>query len=136
MGELRKMAATSKINDALNARNGPDVAAMAPLSLELGSEVRIYREKEKWTGLWKVLAMALGKVTIDLPNGATEFVATHVKPYNHHPEGIIIPSVDDNGQAKTPSANAQTEELIFPFEYPTPVAPRKRGRRRKNLAST
>jgi hypothetical protein len=50
MSELRKMAATHKINDALNARNGPDVTAMVPLSLELWSKVRIYREKEKWTG--------------------------------------------------------------------------------------
>jgi hypothetical protein len=152
MSELRKMTATRKINDALNARNGPDVATMAPLRLELGSEVRIYREKEKWTGPWKVLAVAPGKVTVDLPNGATEFAATHVKPYNRHPEGIVIQSVDDNGQAQTPGANAQTPEAntqtddndninvrvdpTIPFEYPAPVAPRKRGRPRKHLAPT
>jgi len=127
MAELRKLAAKRKINDALNTRNGPDVTALTPSSLELGTDVRVYREKDKWTGPWKVLAVSPGKVTVDLPNGAGEFAATHVKPYHRHPDGIDIPT-PDTADNQDPDDDA---EPAIPFEYPAPVAPRKRGRPRK-----
>jgi rubrerythrin len=44
MMELRKLAASRRVNDALSARNGPNVAEVSPMNLELGSEVRVYRE--------------------------------------------------------------------------------------------
>jgi hypothetical protein len=126
MTELRKLAAARKVNDALNTRNGPDVADVGPLSLELGTEVRVYREKDGWTGPWKVLMVSPGKVTIDLPNGAADFAATHVRPYHRHPQAAEHP--DDTPEVLNPLDD--DAEPAVPFEYPAPER-RKRGRPRK-----
>ena len=57
MTELRKLVAKRKINDALNTRNGPATLTTLPLSLAIGSEVRVWREDGGWKGPYKVLAV-------------------------------------------------------------------------------
>lgn len=110
-----------KVNDALNARNGPDVAKVSPLALELGSEVRVYREKGGWIGPYRVLAVTPGKVTVDMVNGSAEFATTHTQPYNRSPDAMPVPE-----------GNLATDNITV--EYPEPVQPRRRGRPRKHAA--
>ena len=45
--ELRKLVAKRKVTEALNTRNGPNTTATLPHSLTIGSEVRVYREKNR-----------------------------------------------------------------------------------------
>ncbi len=42
MSELHKLKAQQGVQDAFNARNGPDTIQTQPLALNLGSEVRIF----------------------------------------------------------------------------------------------
>ena len=133
MNELRKIKAQRSINDALNTRNGPDTMRMLPLSLELGSEVRIYREKKGWTGPYKVLSVTNADVTVNMENGPLAFRSTHVKPYNRHPdsnkhtESTPVEGPSDGYEDIT----ATPDEAPAPFDYPEPVRPRRRGRPRK-----
>ncbi len=73
MSELRKLKAQRGVQDALNARNGPDTIQTLPLALNLGSEVRIFREKKGWTGPFKVLGIANVEITVDTGNGPVTF---------------------------------------------------------------
>ena len=55
MTALRKLAAARQVNEALNARNGPDDGTV--LALPLRSEVLVWREKKGWRGPYKVAAI-------------------------------------------------------------------------------
>lgn len=121
MAELRKLIAKRKVNDALNARNGPSIEGLLPRSLKLGSEVLVFREKDKWTGPYRVLAVTDTAVTVDMVNGATEFRSTHVKPYER-----FIEHPNDDPMPLDPEA-----KTLEPFTYPEPPQPRRRGRPRK-----
>ncbi|KAM4067357.1 DUF1421 multi-domain protein [Hirsutella rhossiliensis] len=139
MAELRKLVAKRKVNDALNARNGPNTIEKMPLSLPLGSEVRVFREKGGWKGPYKVLAVTDTEVTVELDNGPAKFRSTAVQPYFRHPDSQQQRSHDvlqqphaDNQTAdnQADSINVETE-VPKPFEYPEPERPRRRGRPRK-----
>ncbi|KAF4470049.1 hypothetical protein FALBO_3049, partial [Fusarium albosuccineum] len=124
MTELRRLRAAREVRDALNTRNGMDSMAMLPESLPLGSEVLVYREKEKWTGPFTVLAVTDSSVTVELDNGPASFRSTAVKPYHRDPTGTVI-------VATTPEQEpaAATEEVP---EYPERQRRRPRGRPRKD----
>jgi len=115
MNELQRLRTQRQVRDALNTRNGPNTVATLPMSLPLGSEVLVYREKEGWTGPYKTIATTEKDVTIEMENGATTFRSTHVKPYNKR--------TDNDNTAREPAANPA---------YPERTAKRRRGRPRKN----
>ncbi|KFA68999.1 hypothetical protein S40285_10906, partial [Stachybotrys chlorohalonatus IBT 40285] len=117
MTELRKLTAKRKVEDALNTRNGPSTKAMLPRSLELGSEVLVFREKDNWTGPFPVVAVSDASVTVGMVNGPVEFRSTHVKPYERFTE-----KPDQEAQI---APNVETPE---PFTYPIPPQPKPRGR--------
>ena len=90
MSELQKLKAQRRVQDALNARNGPDTIQTLPLALSLNSKVWIYQEKKGWTGPFKVLGIANADITVDTGNGPVTFQNTHVKPYYCHTEETDI----------------------------------------------
>ena len=76
---LRKLTAERKVADALNTRNGPDMADI--LALPLQSEVLVWRESEGWNDPYKIANIDGHSVTVDMVNGPTTFRSTVVKPY-------------------------------------------------------
>jgi hypothetical protein len=67
------------VKDALAMRNSPDTKNI--LDLPLQSDVRVWREKEGWTGPYKLIATEKETCTIDMPQGPAKFRSTAVKPY-------------------------------------------------------
>ncbi|ELQ32750.1 hypothetical protein OOU_Y34scaffold01053g4 [Pyricularia oryzae Y34] len=110
MTELRKLTAKRKLNDALAARNGPELSDRRPRTLELGAEVLVYREKGNWSGPYKVVSVTENNVRVALPNGDSDFRSTHVKPYHRYQ--------DQEGEAQG------KDDFIYPEEN----QPRPRGR--------
>jgi hypothetical protein len=82
--EVRRLYAERQIKNALAMRNGPDTKAI--LNLPLQSDVRVWRKKDGWTGLFKLLAIDGETGTIDMPHGLTNFRLTIVKSYYTLPE--------------------------------------------------
>jgi hypothetical protein len=77
--EVCRLYAERQVKDALAMRNGPDTKNT--LDLPLQSDVRVWRGKEGWTGLYKLLAIKEETCTIDMPQGPTKFRSTVIKPY-------------------------------------------------------
>ncbi|KAF4471164.1 Ribonuclease H [Fusarium albosuccineum] len=123
MTEVRKLRAAKEVREALNTRNGQDTSATLPESLPLGSEVLVYREKEKWTGPFKVLAVTESNVTVELDNGPATFRSTTIKPYHRDSTRTIVVST---GSTEDPSVPQDDIE-----EYPERKKKRPRGRPRK-----
>ena len=94
MREVRKVHATRQVNDALGMRNGPNTEDI--LSLPINSDVRVYREKDKWTGPFKLLSTQGETCTIELPSGPTNFRSTNVKTYHQPPLEEIQPPTDES----------------------------------------
>ncbi|KAF4470944.1 Ribonuclease H, partial [Fusarium albosuccineum] len=150
MTELRKARAARDVSNALNTRNGPDTEPTLPKTLPLGSEVLVYREKEKWDGPFKVLAVDDTEVTVELDHGPASFRSTAVKPYNRDPNGVkptAAPSSQGTasqtgGPEETPEGGAEDtivckqgtapQEEKETFEYPERQKKRPRGRPRRN----
>lgn len=61
-----------------------------PLVLNLGSKVRIFREKKGWRELSKILSIADADITLDTENRSVTFQNTHIKPYICPTEDTII----------------------------------------------
>jgi hypothetical protein len=95
--EVRRLHAERQVQDALAMRNGP--STKATLNLPLQSDVRVWREKDGWTGPFKLLATDGETCTIDMPHGPTNFRSTVVKPY------YILP---------LPEASQEEEEIEEP----------------------
>jgi len=140
MGDLRKWSAKRRVQDALNTRNGPDTSCVLPLSLPIGSEVRVWREDGGWKGPYAVLSVTESSVMVATDNGAVEFRATHVQPYHRHPDGVTVDGSEeqatnvegaDHSTGERNPQPAGNTNLAPPFEYPAPPAPRRRGRPRK-----
>ena len=55
----------------LAIRNGPNTISM--LSLPILLEVRVWRKKDSWNGLYKLLAINGKKCIIDMPYRLTNF---------------------------------------------------------------
>jgi hypothetical protein len=77
--EVRRLYAERQVKDALAIRNGPDTKNT--LDLPLQSDVRVWREKEGWTGPYKLIATEGETCTIDMPRGPAKFRSTVIKPY-------------------------------------------------------
>ncbi|KAK6218082.1 hypothetical protein QIS74_02513 [Colletotrichum tabaci] len=134
---IKKLHATRKVNDALAARTGPDTSALKVA--EIGSLVRVWREKGGWSGPCRLLAVDGENCTVDA-NGARVFRSTVVKPYHLDPDdAITVP--DDRGDATTTEApvgnRADTMQDAIIVANPAPSLPasssprRLRGRPRK-----
>lgn len=111
MAKLRKFTAKRKVNDALVAKNGPDLKNRLPTILILGSEMLVYREKGNWNGPYKVVCVTENNVTMAFPNGNFKFRNIYVKPYYKYQKQPDKPLEDQND-----------------FVYPEEPKPRKRGR--------
>jgi hypothetical protein len=64
---------------------------MSTLSLPILLEVRIWREKDGWNGLYKLLAINGEKYIINMPHRPTNFRLTIIKPYYIKEEILDIP---------------------------------------------
>lgn len=113
MKMLRTIRAEVEVSRAINTRNGPDLQSV--LSLPLRSEVLVWREHKGWRGPYELQSIDGHTVTIQMPNGPTQFRATHVKPYFKPQEA--------------PTQDSLEEEIVVREEPP----PRKRGRQRKSM---
>jgi hypothetical protein len=60
-------------------KNGP--STKATLNLSLQSDVRVWREKDGWTGLFKFFVTDGETCIIDMPYRPTNFRSTVVKSY-------------------------------------------------------
>ncbi|KAI0991166.1 hypothetical protein K3495_g17021, partial [Podosphaera aphanis] len=69
MQEVRRCYAARQVNDALRMRNGPDLLDLHTLPLD--SEVLVWRENNKWTGPFRLLAIDGQSCSVELPNGPT-----------------------------------------------------------------
>lgn len=126
MTELRKLMAKRKVNDDLNTRNGPNTEKL--LQLPLGSEVCVYREKDRWIP-YKIVASADLDVTVEMENGQVTFRSTAVRPYLRHPENIerTAPGEQDQSDTRNDLQNQPDS-----FQYPPLQQPCRRGRPCKN----
>ena len=79
MKEVRHLYTTRQVNDILGMRNGPNTSTT--LNLPLQSKVRIWREKEKQSGPYQLIAIDSQTCTIQMPHGPTQFCPTVIKPY-------------------------------------------------------
>jgi hypothetical protein len=91
MKKVREMRAKDKVKDALNMRNGP----IPHTDIKLQDDVMVWREKEKWTGPWKVLDVQESDVWVDV-NGARKFRKTQVKPYHREKRSPQPPTTQVN----------------------------------------
>ncbi|KAM4062690.1 cwf18 domain containing protein [Hirsutella rhossiliensis] len=112
---LRKINAQRKVQTALNTRNGPDTALRLPLSLALGSEVRVFREKHGWQGPYKVLEVTDTEIAVDLDNGPAKFRSTCVQPYYRHPESLLPQLQPDPSPSRT---DPSTQQSLLPQHNP------------------
>ena len=134
MKELRELQAQRQIRDALGMRNGPDVTAVLRLSPD--DEVLVWREKDRWTGPFKVITVNNHNVTVMMPNGPTNFRSTVVKPYKHDattdkssPPNFELPA-DNTSPVEIDHADSDNnnEEDDFLPRYQPPQAKQGRGR--------
>ena len=77
--EVQRIHAERKVKEALAMRNGPDIKSF--LELPLGSDVLVWREKDKWTGPFKLLAIDGQTCTVSIGGRGVNFRSTVVKPY-------------------------------------------------------
>jgi hypothetical protein len=95
-------------------RNGP--STKATLNLFLQSDIRVWREKDGWTGPFKLFATDGETCTIDMPYGPTNFRSTVIKPY------YILPFPEASQEEKEiediESLDDDRDELINAEEQP------------------
>ena len=107
MKELRKLRAKQTVNDALNTRNGP--SDLNVLILPLQSDIRVWREIDGWSGPYKLTAKKGHTLTLELPNGPTDFRTLHCREY-FRPHNLEDRPPPDPGEAETqaPSNNCHS----------------------------
>ena len=98
MKEIRQLNAARQVRDGLAMRNGPNTSSI--LNLPIQSDVRVWREKDGWTGPFKLLTVNGETCTIQMPYGAANFRTTVVKPYHAEQtlETARNEAVLDNGE--------------------------------------
>jgi hypothetical protein len=79
MKEVRRLHAERQVRDALAMRNGPNTTGTT--NLPPNSDVRVWREKDNWTGPFKLISTDSETCTVQMPYGPTNFRSTVVKPY-------------------------------------------------------
>ena len=125
--EVRRLHADRQVKDALAMRNGPKTKTT--LTLPIQSDVRVWREKDGWTGPFKLIASDGETCTIDMPYGPTDFRSTVVKPYYTLSE----PFQDNEGESLDRSPPSEDDIGDHPIRIDQPVRPDqpvKRGRGR------
>lgn len=60
--ELQKFTVKKKLNDALTVTNGPKLSDRLPRTLELGAKMLVYRKKDNWNGLYKIVLITENNV--------------------------------------------------------------------------
>jgi hypothetical protein len=108
MKEIQRLRAARQVTDALRSRNGPDVTPT--LELPIQSEVRVWREKEGWTGPFLLLDVEGHDCTVNMPYGPTKFRSTAVRPYYRDSESGLQPEPSPEPVAPTP----QQQQLDLP----------------------
>ena len=124
MTEVRQLKAARQVQDALSMRNGPNT--LMTLNLLPPAAVRVYREKEGWTGPHVMTARDEETCTVEINGKSTNFRTTVVKPY-YNDEG---PAKDDAGPPVTLTG---MNDIPTAPEIPNPILPdipEKRGRGR------
>ncbi|KAI0997579.1 hypothetical protein K3495_g10609 [Podosphaera aphanis] len=71
MQELRRCYAARQFNDALRMRKGHNLLDLPNLPFD--SEVLVWRENNKWAGLFRLLAIDGRSCSVQLPNGPKNF---------------------------------------------------------------
>lgn len=95
--------------------------------MSLGSKVRIYREKKRSTGLFKVLSIANTDIIIDTGNRPVIFRNTYVKLYNHQTKESDISYLETaNGLVKILVDKPANKEIPMLFDYPKLQRPCRR----------
>jgi hypothetical protein len=79
MKELRKLSAKRQVNRAMAERNGPSTEDV--MALSIGSEVLVWRQKNRWQGSYKILSVQTNDVSVDMVNGP-RIRSTAVKLYH------------------------------------------------------
>ena len=79
MNEVQKLNAKHQVQDTLVMRNGPDTSDIHKLPLM--SDILVWREKEGWTGPYKLMATDGETYTVEMPYSTTNFRSTVVRPF-------------------------------------------------------
>ncbi|KAI0997667.1 hypothetical protein K3495_g10519 [Podosphaera aphanis] len=99
-------------------RNGTEVSSTH--NLPLGSEVIVWREKEKWTGPHKFLGMTGEICTIETPYGPASFRSIVVKPYFSENQENSQNNNNNNGNnGSTDPPETQTRRYPISVRNPT-----------------
>ena len=130
MRALRAMRAKRQIRDAINTRNGPSSTEVT--SLPLQSEVLVWRENRGWQGPYKILAIDNQDVTLDMPNGPTNFRSTALQPYHRDPETIVVHERTDDEANEIDELPAPIDEPPAPINEQPQTARRGRPRGSRN----
>jgi hypothetical protein len=77
--KVRRLYAERQVKEALAMRNCPNTNKLHGLPLQ--SDVLVYREKDGWSGPFKLITLSGETCTIQMPYGPTNFRSTVVKPY-------------------------------------------------------
>jgi hypothetical protein len=118
---LHAERAKVNINRAINTRNGPNTHEV--LTMPLGSEVMIWREKKGWLGPYEIKGIEGRDVIVEDVNGPLKLRCTHVKPYYRAKQIEEEPRGEEEEEATD-------QEEVAPARVEAPQ-PRRRGRPRK-----
>jgi hypothetical protein len=88
MKEVRRLYAEQQVNDALAMKNRPNTKLVLTLSLQ--SDVRVWREKDRWNEPHKLLVIDSQTCTIQMLYRPINFRLTVVKLY--YVEDLLITS--------------------------------------------
>ncbi len=128
MKSLRALQADRMVRAAAGMRNSKSV--LETITLPLNSEVLVWREKEGWTGPFRIVNSKDHDITVDKGNGLTAtFRSSVVKPYYRRDqtkdaEGETREVIEVRTEEPPPSAPPE------PGSVPTADPPRRRGRPR------
>jgi len=126
MKELQHLQAKRKVQEALAARNGPDMAPT--ISLPLQSQVRVWRENKGWQGPFTLIATAGQTCTLQLPHGPRDFRSTAVKPWHDDPEDQVL-TTSPTSAVIAAENNTIHDEIIVSTTPDTPPQAQAQPRR-------
>ncbi|KAL4403389.1 hypothetical protein CABS03_15260 [Colletotrichum abscissum] len=113
MRALREVSARRQVNEAIAARNGPDIGAN--LDMPLNSDVRVWREiTQQWAGPYKLISVDGRSCVVardrDQP---LEVSITAVRPYHMDPIEVISNPQEEEEPEETVQPAAEAQEIIL-----------------------
>lgn len=96
MSEVAKKLASIDVGEALRHRNGPRIDQT--LDIPIGSQVLVWRERDRWTGPHQLLSIDGHTCHVQLPHGSTLFRVTSVKEFTANDE------ISEEGDQQAPAA--------------------------------